>query len=147
MPGKHTYAVGYGKPPKSTRFKPGRSGNPKGRPSGRKNFKTVLEEELYATIDVTESGRRRKLTKQQVMVKQLCKKSMEGDVRATGLLTSLILKLVDMGVEVVDNAPLSDTDQAILQSYLGRIQTAAPAKQVPRPRDRQRPIRSKGNQK
>ena len=26
------YEVGYGKPPKHSRFKPGQSGNPKGRP-------------------------------------------------------------------------------------------------------------------
>ena len=29
------YAVGYGKPPQHSRFKPGRSGNPKGRPKGQ----------------------------------------------------------------------------------------------------------------
>ena len=29
-----TYEVGHGKPPKETRFKPGQSGNPRGRPKG-----------------------------------------------------------------------------------------------------------------
>ena len=29
-----TYEVGYGKPPQATRFQPGKSGNPKGRPKG-----------------------------------------------------------------------------------------------------------------
>jgi hypothetical protein len=36
------YKVGYGKPPKHTRFEPGRSGNPKGRPKGAK-AKTMLD--------------------------------------------------------------------------------------------------------
>ena len=34
------YEVGRGKPPLHTRFKPGQSGNPKGRPKGVRNFKT-----------------------------------------------------------------------------------------------------------
>lgn len=32
----HSGGVGYGRPPAHTRFKPGQSGNPKGRPSGKK---------------------------------------------------------------------------------------------------------------
>ena len=40
------YEVGYGKPPRKSQFKPGQSGNPKGRPKGRKGFSTILVEEL-----------------------------------------------------------------------------------------------------
>ena len=34
------YDVGYGKPPKSGQFRPGQSGNPGGRPKGRKKTAT-----------------------------------------------------------------------------------------------------------
>ena len=48
------YEIGYGRPPKQTRFKPGQSGNPKGRPRGRKNVHTILEETLYRPVTITE---------------------------------------------------------------------------------------------
>ena len=57
---KSTYEVGYGRPPKKTRFKPGQSGNPKGRPSGTRNLETDLREELNEQIPValvTAAGR------------------------------------------------------------------------------------------
>lgn len=43
---KEEYEVGYGRPPTHTRFQPGKSGNPNGRPKGSKNTKTILMEEL-----------------------------------------------------------------------------------------------------
>ena len=42
------YEVGYGKPPRHTWFKKGQSGNPRGRPCGSKNLKTLLSEALRA---------------------------------------------------------------------------------------------------
>ena len=41
------YKVGYGKPPKKTRFKKGTSGNPGGRPKGSRSFESIYEE-LYS---------------------------------------------------------------------------------------------------
>jgi hypothetical protein len=38
------YKVGYGRPPKATQFKPGKSGNPKGRPKGPKSVGAVLQD-------------------------------------------------------------------------------------------------------
>ncbi len=56
------YEVGYGKPPRHTRFQPGRSGNPRGRPKDTKNLKTDLIEELaesgqtFAEVAAERSG-------------------------------------------------------------------------------------------
>jgi len=48
--GDLTNKVGYAKPPKHTRFTKGRSGNPKGRPTGSKNLATMMIEELTQTV-------------------------------------------------------------------------------------------------
>ena len=53
----HDYEVGYGKPPKAGRFKPGQSGNPRGRPKGTLNLKTDLQQELAERISVREGDR------------------------------------------------------------------------------------------
>ena len=47
-----SYAVGNKKPPLHTRFTPGKSGNPSGRPKGRSNLEATVMKEFYKTIDV-----------------------------------------------------------------------------------------------
>ena len=76
------YDVGYGKPPKHTRFQPGQSGNPKGRPKGAKNFQTALKEELQEKITVREGGQKKTITKQTAIAKGLVAKAIKGNVRA-----------------------------------------------------------------
>lgn len=44
------YAVGRGRTPVETRYKPGQSGNPKGRPKGRKNLKSIVEQTLLQPV-------------------------------------------------------------------------------------------------
>lgn len=76
------YEIGYRRPPVSGRFKPGRSGNPKGRPKGSRNFLAVLEQELNKTISVTENGKKHKLTRLQAIVKRMVNAALNGDQRA-----------------------------------------------------------------
>jgi hypothetical protein len=77
-----SYEVGRGKPPRKTRFKSGRSGNPKGRPKGSKNFVTVLAQELNDKMPITENGRSRKVSKREVIAKQWVNKAAGGDLKA-----------------------------------------------------------------
>jgi hypothetical protein len=85
---KKPYEVGYGKPPKSGQFKLGESGNRKGRPKGAKNMATVLEEELNTRIEVTEHGKRKKITKRQAVIKQAVNKAVSGDPKFVPIVLS-----------------------------------------------------------
>ena len=78
--------VGYKKPPKHSRFKKGRSGNPKGRPKGKKNLATVLDGILNERIRIKEGDKILKITKGEAMLKRLVQKALNGDVKATNLM-------------------------------------------------------------
>ena len=87
---KRDYEVGYGKPPRHTRFTKGQSGNPRGRPPGAKNLKTLLSEALNEPVIVTENGGHRKITKRQAIITQLVNRSATADLRAIKILLDML---------------------------------------------------------
>jgi len=50
--------VGYGKPPDETKFKPGQTGNPKGRGKGSVSLKKLLEKKLREVAKQDKEGRK-----------------------------------------------------------------------------------------
>lgn len=113
--------VGYGKPPKKDQFKPGQSGNKKGRPKGTKNLKTDLEEELAEKIPIKEGGKQKKISKQRAMLKSLMVKALQGDLRASNTLLSMAVKLLtDDGVQIEEHE-LTSTDKDILEAFANKI--------------------------
>ena len=82
MEGDLTNKVGYAKPPKHTRFTKGRSGNPKGRPTGSKNLATMMIEELTQPVAIVENGKRTKIPKIRAAVRQALNRAMVGDFKA-----------------------------------------------------------------
>ena len=71
--------TGYGKPPKGSRFKPGQSGNPNGRPKFS-SFKSELTAELNETIDLIDSnGKTVKLSKQRALIKMLMASALQNE--------------------------------------------------------------------
>ena len=87
---KKPYEVGYGSPPKSTRFNAGESGNPKGRPRKRKGNRTALLQALDAVCVVTEGGVTKRMTHQQLVHKVLVKNALKGNAAATSMLFRLM---------------------------------------------------------
>jgi hypothetical protein len=115
---KGDFQIGYGKPPKQTRFKPGQSGNPRGRPSGTRNLKTDLAEELAERIAISEGGRRQEVSKQRGMLKQLMAKALKGDVRAANTVLGLVERLLDVRADA--DTALTAQDQAIISDFMRR---------------------------
>lgn len=80
------YQVGYRKPPKHSRFKPGQSGNPRGKPPGAKNALTLLKQALLSSVLVKQNGRETKTTKLRAIVMQLVNRAVQGDYASIRLL-------------------------------------------------------------
>jgi hypothetical protein len=120
------YQVGYGKPPESSRFKAGRSGNPKGRPKGSLNFATVLEQTLRETVVINEDGRRKTITKLEAALKQLTNKAAGGDLGAVKQLCGLIRSAEERIPETPDTpVDICEADQKLMQRLLSKLEGSA----------------------
>ena len=89
--------VGPGRPPRHTRFKPGQSGNPGGRPKGSKNFATILQQQLRKKVTITVDGKPKRMAVQEVIARRLANDSMKGTTKAMELLIRLTSAKSDEG--------------------------------------------------
>ena len=122
------YEVGYAKPPKNTRFQPGQSGNPRGRPKGTKNLKTDLMEELREKITVREGDRSHKVSKQRALLKSVVNRAIQGDARAIAIALSTMMRLLDTGEGAPDvEDSLDDDELAILNAFEDRVRRGGSA--------------------
>ena len=94
------YTVGYGRPPKSTQYVEGRSGNPRGRPKGSKGVGEIFRDLFRQKISVTENGKTRKMLALVVMLRRLQNDAMRGDAKAL----KLFLSLADRYLSVMETA-------------------------------------------
>lgn len=121
--------VGYGRPPERTRFKPGHSGNPRGRPKGILNMASVLRRTLRERVVIKENGRRRTVTKLQAAVTQVTNKAASGDLKAMQLLANLVRSAEDAAAtSEPTNRDLGDADQKVFLGILKRLETTDPPK-------------------
>jgi Family of unknown function (DUF5681) len=114
------YKIGYCRPPRSTQFKAGTSGNPRGRPKGIKSVAKLLEEALSRRVTIQENGRERKMRAQDVIIRGLVNDAARRDSRALKLLFALIDRYGITNEREIELATLNDDDQSLIDSYLSR---------------------------
>ena len=91
--------MGFGKPPKRTQFKKGRSGNPKGRPPRKPDVYSELTKVLRENVTVTIDGQPEKVTVQQALLLRLRDQALRGELWAEKLLQKVIGALPESGSE------------------------------------------------
>lgn len=126
-----SYELGYGRPPKQTRFQPGKSGNPKGRPKGSKNLATIVLREARKPVRVNGPGGVRTVTKAEATVLQLANQSVQGDLAAQRQFLPLIRDSEDSLSR--DNGAAGsphERDQVVMQSILQRIRDYKPLEET-----------------
>jgi len=125
--------AGFGRPPHDSQFKPGKSGNPKGRPKGSKNISTALQKELQTRIPITENGDRKTVTKEHAMIKQMVNRALGGDPK----LIAVLLKALSAEEGKTDTSTAkeifdSPDDKLVMADIVRRIrQMDPPAEDTP----------------
>jgi Family of unknown function (DUF5681) len=110
---------------RATRFRPGQSGNPRGRPKRPRGIAALVERALDEEVEAKENGEKRRMTKRLAMVKQLANGAAKGEHRATQLILALLRD--DKGPPAAPEPERLDEDDAVVVAELvRRIRSSAP---------------------
>ncbi len=88
MTERKTSDVGYMNPPEHTRYKKGKSGNPRGRPRKREDLNTVLQRVLNRKVRVKDNDQ--KLPIRDALIWKVRELALQGDKQALALQRRII---------------------------------------------------------
>lgn len=121
------YVVGFGRPPMRTQFKPGQSGNPRGRPKRAKGMKTITIEVLTEKVSIRTAKGTRRVSKMEAVLHKLTEKAFAGDVRAQQALIVYYTKYVSDDRETQSSdaasALLDQHDAAALDAFYEMVRS------------------------
>ena len=110
-------SASYRNPPEHSRFKPGQSVNPLGRPKKRKSVADELNEELNVVIPVREGTRTIEMTKARAIARELLRLAMGGDLRAATIVVSCAGRLSNSDEPIQETTP---DDVALIDDFVER---------------------------
>ena len=111
MTERKTSDVGYMNPPEHTRYKKGKSGNPRGRPRKREDLNTVLQRVLNRKVRVKDNDQ--KLPIQDALIWKLRELALQGDKQALALQR-----------RIIDEADIGQPREEIVREWRERIAKA-----------------------
>ena len=118
------YEIGYGKPPTSTRFKPGQSGNPHGRAKGSMNLETLLNKALDAKVTVETQNGIKRITKREAIALKLVNQALSGDQNAIKTLLPWIERTDEHNNKIAQMLEdVSEEDKEIMKGFVNGTKT------------------------
>ena len=128
---------GYADPPKSGQFQPGKSGNPKGRPKGSKNLKTLIMNEAHELVEIVEKGEKKVMSQLHVMVAQLRNKAMGSDLKAIDRFLDYVSRYEEQEETSENNAStdIKAEDADILRAYEEQLRKGGKGDSNPEKKD------------
>ena len=121
---------GFGKPPKKHQFKKRVSGNPRGRPKGKKSFTAIFKKLENEKITIQINGKTEKLTIEQAILKRVMIDSVVGKLGSARLYLETKQTILAMPeTEGMSASERNKQDQAILESFLKLLGPDLPDKQ------------------
>jgi hypothetical protein len=118
--GKRT-DVGYGRPPREHQFKPGQSGNKRGRPKGSKNEGTIMSELFNRRIEIRQNGSVRKISLLEGIFIKFAEDALKGNAKSAAFLLNRKL-LVEPPDQPASGTVLDVDDQKVLEFYSRQLE-------------------------
>jgi hypothetical protein len=123
------YEVGYGKPPKATRWKKGESGNRNGRKKGSKSLKTIIRELFNRRVTVRDGDRVIRMSALEAMFLRFLERAMRGDPKAAGFLLEYYEEQTGMPPATVPEStytPATNVHDFMATKYRQMLKTVGP---------------------
>jgi hypothetical protein len=113
--------VGYGRPPKKHQFKPGQSGNPRGRPKGAMSTDALVRKILDGKLDLRIGGAARKVSVREAILTRFTEFALKGNPKAAAfLLHRYDSAAAQPGDDVGTDREMHDTIDFYVKRYLQR---------------------------
>ena len=119
------YEVGYGRPPRAHQFKPGQSGNPKGRPRGAKGEDTIVREVMNRKVPMSVDGKIRKVSAVEAVWTRVMADALKGNSKAMALFLN---RCRSLDATAPTGPELDQDDRQVLQSYYRQVEDELKAK-------------------